>query len=286
MSHLSGPLFMVASMAGFAIEDALIKHLSVDLPVWQIVLTLGLGGGVFFVVYAQMLGVGAFRREAFHPIVMLRSVFEMFAALLMMVSIALVPLSTVSAILQAMPLVVTLGAALFLGEAVGWRRWSAICVGLFGVALIVRPWSASFDTTALLPVMAVFALSARDLVTRRVPISVSTWQVSAWGFLSLIPGGLLLSLVEDKSLVTMTSSHWVWIALTIGVGILAYGALVLSTRSGEIAVTTPFRYSRLVFAMLIGVIIFGERPDAMTLIGSAIVVGAGLYSLVREMRLR
>lgn len=285
-SHLQGPMFMVASMAGFAFEDALIKGLSAYLPVWQIIVLLGLGGGVFFALYARLQGIGLFAPEARNKVVAWRSVFEMFAAMLMMVSIALVPLSTVSAILQAMPLVVTLSAAMFLQEPVGWRRWMAIGIGLFGVSLIVRPWSASFAVTAWLPVGAVFALSARDLITRRVPAQTKSVQISAWGFLSLVPGAGLLFLIDGSPAAPMSPGLWAVIGVTILVGILAYGALVLSTRFGEVAVTTPFRYSRLVFALIIGVVVFHERPDAMTLLGAAIVVVAGLYTLMREMRLR
>lgn len=285
-SQFRGPMFMVASMAGFAVEDALIKGLSGTLPVWQIIVLLGAGGGLFFFAFAAALGQRIFSKGSGHPALIWRSIFEMFSAILMMVSIALVPLSTVSAILQAMPLVVTLGAALFLAEPVGWRRWGAILVGLFGVSLIIRPWSAEFDATAWLPVAAVFALSGRDLITRRVPSQVSSLQVSAWGFLSLVPGGILLFFVDRTPLVVMGGWDWSLMVLTLGVGILAYGALVLSTRTGDISLTTPFRYSRLVFALFIGVIIFGERPDTMTLVGAVIIVAAGLYTLMREMRLR
>ena len=285
MSTLRGPLLMVASMAGFAVEDALIKDLTARVPVGQVMFLLGVGGALIFAWLAARRGAGLWSMQALRGALLLRNTMEMVAAMAMILAISLVPLSVVSAVLQAMPLAVTLGAALFLGEPVGWRRWSAILVGFVGVLMIVRPGAEGFDPRALLPLFAVFALTARDLATRRIQGSVTSLQVSGWGFLSVIPGGLLLLAIRGDAPMMPQALDWGLLGLTILAGVLAYIALVTATRSGSIAQTTPFRYSRLVFAMLIGVLIFGERPDALTLAGSALVVGAGLYSLMREMRL-
>lgn len=286
MSNLRAPLLMVASMAGFAIEDALIKDLSARVPVGQVMFLLGLGGSLVFAWLAARRGAGLRSMQALRGALLVRNIAEMLAAMLMILGISLVPLSVVAAVLQAMPLAVTLGAALFLGEPVGWRRWSAILVGFTGVLMIVRPGAEGFDPRALLPLFAVFLLTARDLATRRIQVSVTSLQVSGWGFMSVIPGGLLLMALRGDAPVLMQAVDWGLIAATISSGVLAYMALVMATRSGTIAQTTPFRYSRLLFAMLIGVVVFGERPDALTLAGSALVVGAGLYTLMREMRLK
>lgn len=284
MSSLRGPLFMTLAMAGFAIEDALIKALAVRVPVGQVALTLGLGGALVF--WLLLRGRGLFTRRAVSGLVGLRNLSEGAAAGCMMLGIALVPLSVVSAILQVMPLAVTLAAAVILKEPVGWRRWSAIILGFGGVMLILRPGTAAFDWTMLLPLAAVGFLTVRDLVTRRLPGDVSTLQVSGWGFLAVIPAGLALLALRGEGLVMPAMLDWGLLLGCVAVGVAGYGALVLATRSGDIAVTTPFRYSRLVFAMLIGVVIFAERPDTLTLIGSAIVVVAGLYSLMREIHLK
>jgi drug/metabolite transporter (DMT)-like permease len=286
MGNLRASLLMVGAMAGFAVEDAIIKYLSALMPVGQIVLVIGLGGGGVFCALARARGLRVLSPEALRGAVLLRNLAEMVSAALVVLAIALVPLAVVTAILQAMPLVVTLAAALFLREPVGWRRWSAILVGFAGVLMILRPGSAEFDPAALLAVAAVLALTARDLATRRVPAGVHSLQLTAWGFASVVPAGLLLLAVVYEPPVAPSAIEWAWLLAGLTAGIFAYAALVGATRMGDIAVTTPFRYSRLVFAMAIGVAVFGERPDAMTLAGSALVVGAGLFTLWRELRLR
>lgn len=276
---------MVAAMAGFAIEDASMKALTAHLPPGEVGILLGLGGGLFFWAALRMRGERLFVRAALQGPALVRNLTEMGAAMTMIMSVALVPLSVVASILQAMPLMVTLGAALFLGESVGWRRWSAIGVGFLGVLLILRPGMTGFDSRALLPLLAVVFLTARDLVTKRLPAGISSFQVSGWGFLASIPGGFLLLVLQRAQPVPPDAGQWGLLALAISAGIAAYIALVLSTRSSDIGATTPFRYSRLVFAMLLGVIVFGERPDAMTLAGAALIVAAGLYTLLREIGL-
>lgn len=286
MDNLRGSLMMVAAMAGFAIEDAVIKHLAGSLPVGQIMVLIGLGGALVFGLIARSRGYSLFVPEIARGAVLLRNLSEMLGAAAFVMAIVLAPLAAVTAILQAMPLAVTLGAALFLGEPVGWRRWSAILIGFAGVLLIVRPGSAEFDPASLLAVIAVFALSARDLATRRVPARIHSLQLSGWGFGMVAPAGLLLLVLTGTAPVVPTATDWGWIVAALSAGILAYAALVGATRLGDIAVTTPFRYSRLIFAMVIGLVVFGEVPDGMTLAGSALVVGAGLYTLWRQMLLQ
>jgi drug/metabolite transporter (DMT)-like permease len=285
MSNVRGPMLMVASMAGFAIGDALIKALSARLPAGQIALLMGVGGTLVLWTVARAQGQRLFVAQAVRGAALVRNVAEMGAAMGMILSIALVPLSVFSAILQVMPLTVTLAAAVFLGEPVGWRRWSAILVGFAGVMLILRPGTEAFDIRLLLPLGALMLLTTRDIATRRVPAGITSLQLSGWGFIAVMPGGVLLMLLRAEAPLVPTMNEGVLLIATVIASILGYAALVLATRAGNFATTTPFRYSRLVFAMAIGVTVFGERPDAATLIGSALVVSAGLYTLVREMRL-
>jgi len=286
MDNLRASLLMVAAMAGFAVEDAVIKYLAAVLPVGQIMVVIGLGGALAFGLIAMRRRLRVFAPDFLRGAVLVRNLAEMVGGAAVVMAIALVPLAAVTAILQAMPLAVTLGAALFLREPVGWRRWSAILVGFIGVLMILRPGSAGFDPAALLAVIGVLALSVRDLATRRVPIRVHSLQLSAWGFAMMVPAGLLLLVLTMSPPVAPTAGQWGWLMGGLFAGILAYGALVSATRLGDIAATTPFRYARLIFAMAIGVVFFGERPDAMTLAGSALVVGAGLYTLWRQIRLQ
>lgn len=277
---------MVLSMAGFAAEDAIIKALSGRVPVGQVTFLIGFMGAVFFTTLATRRGARVFTRQALRGLLLARNLSEMVATTAMILGIALAPLSVVAAVFQAMPLVVTMGAALFLGEPVGWRRWTAIVVGFVGVLMIVRPGLQGFDPLALLPLIAVFMLTVRDLATRRIQEGVSSVQLSAWGFMVVMPAGLILLALRGEVPLVPSATDGGLIVLCTVFGILSYAALVQATRTGAIAVTTPFRYSRLVFAMLLGVIFFGERPDAMTLAGAALIVTAGLYSMLREIALK
>lgn len=286
MNPLAGPLLMVASMAGFAAEDALIKALSARVPVGQIALLLGAGGITIFGGLAALRGQGIWTLQALRGRVLLRNAAEACAVVFMMMGLALTPLSLVSSVLQAMPLMVTFAAAVFLGEPVGWRRWSAILVGFVGVLMIVRPGLSGFDPYALLPLGAVVMLTIRDLATNRLPAGVTSFQISGWGFAATIPGGFLMLAMRGDGVMMPATADWLLLGSTLLAGIVGYTTLVLATRTGDIALTTSFRYSRLVFGMAIGVIWFGERPDALMLAGAVLVVVAGLYTVMRELRLR
>jgi drug/metabolite transporter (DMT)-like permease len=286
MQNLTASLMMVLSMAGFAVEDAIIKYLAATLPVGQVMIFIGLGGIVIFGALAARQGLSLWVMHALRGAALVRNLAEMVAASFIVLSIALVPLAVVTAIMQMMPLIVTLGAALFLREPVGWRRWSAIFVGFVGMILILRPTGADFDPAALLAVLGVLALSVRDLATRRLLPGIHSLQVSGWGFTAIVPAGLILLLVMASPPVVPSSGEWAWQVGALLSGVVAYAALVAATRLGDVAVTTPLRYTRLVFAMAIGLVFFGERPDAWTLAGSALIVGAGLFTLWRETRRR
>ena len=282
--NLRGILLMVASMAGFAMQDMFIKWMAADLPTGQILLVLGALGLPIFALMARLDGRQVFTRDALHPAVLVRNLGEVVGTCGFITALALIPLSTMSAVFQAMPLVVTMGAALFLGEAVGWRRWTAIGVGCIGVLLIIRPGTDGFRIEALWALLAVAGLGLRDLASRRVPKAISNTQLSAWGFgtvallgvgmLTLSGGAVLPSPVQSVQLVA-----------AVGFGVAAYWGLTAASRLGEVAAVTPFRYSRLVFAMIIGVLVFGERPDALTLAGAGLIIGSGLYSFARERNL-
>lgn len=286
MSNARAAIFMILSMAGFAVEDAVIKYLSGWLPVGQVIGLIGMGGVAIFAMVAHRKGIRLADWRAVRGAALWRNLAEMGAASFFVLAIALVPLAVVTAILQAAPLLVTLGAALFLRERVGWRRWLAIATGFAGMLLILRPGSQAFDPAALLAVVGVVLLSARDLLTRRVPGDIHSLQLAGWGFFMVIPSGVLLLVVLRQVPVMPEPWQWGWLALGLCMGVMAYATLVLATRLGDLAATTPFRYSRLVFAMIIGAVFFGERPDALTYLGAVLIVVAGLYSLLREQRLR
>ena len=201
-----------------------------------------------------------------------------------MTAIVLTPLSSASAILQATPLAVTLGAALFLNEAVGWRRWSAIGIGFCGVVLVIRPGMDGFQPASLFAVQGVIGLAMRDVATRAAPAKISSLVLSAHGFAMLVPAGAVLLWISGGAVAPSPTGYGLLAAALI-VGVTSYYALTLSMRLGDVAVVTPFRYVRLVFALIIGVTLFEEDPDLWTLIGAAIIILSGLYTFFRERHL-
>ncbi|MCB1313335.1 MAG: DMT family transporter [Sedimentitalea sp.] len=286
MDNLRGAALMTLAMLGFAIEDMFIKLMADALPTWQIIAALGLGGAAVFAALTVAQGQRLVTRAFLAPPVLLRSLGELIGTVGFVTAIALTPISSASAILQATPLAVTLGAALFLKEPVGWRRWSAILAGFAGVLLVIRPGLEGFDSRSLFAVLGVVGLAIRDLATRNVPASTSSFQLSFLAFLTLIPAAGLLALFSDRPFMVPTPALWGMIGGAILLGTLAYYAIVAAMRVGEISFVTPFRYVRMLFALIVGIAVFGETPDAPMLAGAAVIVASGIYTVWRERRLR
>lgn len=179
MDNMRGIMLMVLAMAGFAAEDMFIKLAASGLPVGQILVVLGLVGALMFMVYARVNGTSVFSKGFFHPAVLVRNLTEMLGGLCFVTALTLIPLATATTILQATPLLVTMGAALVLGEAVGWRRWTAILIGFCGVLLVIRPGLEGFEPEVLWAVLGVVGLAIRDLASRKVPKTISSLQLSA-----------------------------------------------------------------------------------------------------------
>lgn len=281
MDNLRGILLMTLAMAGFALEDAFIKFTANALPVGQILFLLGLGGTLIYAVIARLQGIALWTPQAFARPVLLRNLCELIGTLGYVSALTLAPISTVSAILQATPLVVTAGAALFLGATVGWRRWLATVIGLIGVLLIIRPSPQGVEPGVLLALLGMLGLAARDLTVRKVPQSVPSLMLATYGFASIIPAGAAMMLFGAAPQ-SISSNAAVLLLGALVFGVAAYYALVIATRIGEIAVVTPFRYTRMLFALMTGVFLFHERPDSLTLLGAAIIIGSGLYTIWRE----
>jgi len=285
MDNLRGAILMVLAMLGFAIEDVIIKLMAGILPTWQIIGSLGAGGAIVFAGLALWQRQPLFSRAFLNRAIYLRSLGELVGTVGFMTAIALTPISSASAILQATPLAVTLGAAVFLREPVGWRRWSAIIAGFIGVILVIRPGLAGFNALSLFAVMGVVGLSLRDLMTRTVPPSISSYQLSFLGFLTLVPAAALFSLFSDRVFVPLTPLVSGQVVGMVLLGAISYYAIVAAMRLGEVSYVTPFRYSRLIFALIFGMAVFGERPDTLMLLGSLIIVGSGIYTVWRARKI-
>jgi drug/metabolite transporter (DMT)-like permease len=283
--NLRGGVLMVLAMAGFALEDMLIKYLSASLPTGQIMILIGVLGTLAMGTFAKARRIALFGRFLLSPAVMLRNLGEMFGALCFVTALAMMPLSVATALFQTFPLAVTMGAALFLGEKVGWRRWSAILVGFSGVLVILQPWGHDFDPVpALFSLGAVLSLVLRDLATRRIPPGVPSLSLSVWGFVAVIPAGLLV-MAYGQTPTAMTLPQFGLLLMSVSVAMFAYVAMVAASRIGDVSVIAPYRYTRIVFAMVLGFLMFAETPDAGMILGLSMIVGSGLYTFLRERRL-
>lgn len=282
-ANLRGSLWMVAAMAGFAVEDMFLKAVTAHIPLGQALLIFGLTGAALFALLTLRASEALLHPALLSRPLLLRSSFEVAGRLFYSLAIALTPLSTASAILQATPLVVVAGAALLFGERVGWRRWTAIAIGFAGVLLILRPGVEGFTLLSLVTVAGMLGFAGRDLATRAAPPALSNRQLGLIGMAMLALAGALILAVTGGARMPDAPAFALLAGMT-GFGIFAYNALTIAMRSGEVSVVTPFRYTRLVFAMILGILVFHERPDALTLAGSALIVASGLYTLTRARR--
>ena len=283
--NLEGALFMMASMLGFVCNDTLIKTLAGEMPLFQAIFLRGLAATALLAGLAAAQGALVHRVAAEdRPRLGLRITAEVGATLCFLTALFHMPIANATAILMVLPLAVTLAAAWFLGEPVGWRRYSAILVGFLGVLVIVRPGGAGFNAFALLALAAVGFLVLRDLITRRFSHGMpSVFAALATSIaITAVGGGLALA----TGWVQPTTAHLVTLAAAAGCLVVGYVFGVMTMRVGEVGFVSPFRYTVLIWAIILGALVFDEFPDAFTLAGSAVVVGTGLYTLHREQRAR
>jgi drug/metabolite transporter (DMT)-like permease len=279
--NLRGAGLMVAAMAGFAVEDLFIKSASRTLPLGQILVLMGLAGILTFAIMSRRSGEPALPAAIASRAMLVRSVFELAGRLFYALAIALTTLSASSAILQAAPLMVIAGAAVLFGEKVSLQRWIAVGVGFLGVLLILKPGVEGFSPLSLFAVAGMLGFAGRDLATRAAPKTLSNRQLGTLGFAVLgFAGAILLAWSGGARLPDLREAALV--AGAAGFGILGYHALTGAMRTGEVGAVTPFRYTRLVFALILGIFVLGERPDAATLAGAALVVAAGIFGLTRK----
>ncbi len=276
-----GAAFMVLAMAGFSCNDAMIKLVSQDIDLFQAIFLRG-------VVVSSAFGLIALATGALHPVrsradrraLTGRSIGEILGAFCFLTALTKMPMANATAILQSMPLAITLAAAYLLHEPVGWRRYLAIGGGFLGVLVIVRPGAVGFNSYALLAVISVFLFTFRDLSTRMISPDVPTVLAAfitsvvttcAAGIVSIFAGWSALTLFNAATLVTGAG------CLTVG-----YHFSIIAMRTGDVGFIAPFRYVLLIWAMILGWLIYGDVPGLWMIVGAAIVVAAGSYSFYDE----
>ena len=279
--NLRGALFMAVSMAGFTINDTFVKLASAELNAGQIMFVRGLMAS--FMLWVLCWRTGALRppRMLLNKAVFGRSAFEMLATVTFLTGLAHMPIGNASAILQALPLAVTMGAALFLGEPVGWRRWAAILAGFIGVIIIVRPGAEGFNAWALLILACVVFAAARDLVTKSAPSEIPSSFMSMSTAMLITLAGLIL-IVPFGGWVPLSLKSFTWLAAASFFILFGYQCIILSVRTGEVGFIAPFRYTSLLWAIGLGFLVFGDVPDTWMIVGSLIVVASGVYTFHRE----
>ena len=275
---------MMMSMACFAVEDTFIKLLSARLPATQILFSIGFGGALITLVLAIVLNVNLADKILLNKHVISRTIADLFGALSFTAAMVLIPMSLLASILQATPLFVTLGAAILLGEKVGWRRWSAIFIGFLGVIIILQPGYGSFQLASLLGLAAVLCLALRDVVTRDMATEIPTLTVTFYACLAMGSAGFIAYPFFGPPIMPTTYEAIILICAAI-IGLTGYFLLVLATRKGDVSVIAPFRYSRLLFSLGLASLILGEKLTLPILLGGLLVVSSGIYTFGRERRL-
>ncbi|GFE66444.1 DMT family transporter [Litoreibacter roseus] len=276
-----GALYMAGAMTAFTVNDACMKALAGEVPLFQViflrgVLTTLLIGGFLLLRSPALLRLP--KQEL--RIVLLRSGAEAFAAVFFFAALFNMPIANVSAILQVLPLTVTFAAWMFLSEQIGWRRFAAILAGFVGVLIIVRPDADGFSIHAGYALLAVLGATVRDVLTRKLNPQTSSLAVTLFtsGGVTLMAG--MASLFVPWVPLTASSAGLIGVASFIILA--AYLLIVLAMRKGELSFVAPFRYTSLLVAIIIGMVVFDEFPDLITYAGAVVVVGSGLYTLHRE----
>lgn len=280
-NNAKGIVLMLFSMVAFALGDTFVKTSGSFLSPAQIMFFLISGGLILFALIAVAKGENLKEPRAFAPVLLLRYCTEMIGLLGMIMALTNVPLSIVGAVTQASPILVAVGAVIFLRETVSWRRWSSIAIGFCGVVLVIQPWGESLDYAVLWAVVALVGFSVRDLVTRLTPPDIASASLATFTMVAALPFTATWVLFTGEKFFP-AEINWVIVGCMVILGSVGYLLLITSLRLGELSAIMPFRYSRIVFLLIFGVLFFGESPSLSMLVGSALVIVSGIYLMWRE----
>jgi drug/metabolite transporter (DMT)-like permease len=272
---------MAVSMAVFTVVDTITKAVSSEMNIGQVMLVRGLFAVLLVAAFAYQQGALRPLHTLMLRPVALRVLGEIGGTISFMTALVHLPLANTSAILQALPLAITLGAAVIFREPVGWRRWSAIAAGFIGVLIIVRPGLAGFSQYSLFALVSVAFCALRDLATRKIPAKIPSLFITLLTAVTVTTAGGVI-LVPLGGWTPPSTGALGLMALAAVLLLIGYQCIISALRTGDISAVAPFRYSALLWAMLLGYIVFGDVPDAMMVTGAAIIVASGLYAFYRE----
>ena len=272
---------MIIAMGCLTLTDMFIKIASLTLPIGQVMIIYGVGALLVFWGLLRVKGEPIQLSPLTNPAVIWRNVGDLIALNSMFLALVYVPLSTIGAVIQVVPLLVTAAAALFLGEQVGLKRISAILIGFLGTLLIIQPGAGNFDISATLVLVAALGMALRDIATKLVRENFSTLLLSFYSCFLFIFSGSILLIVKGVPSAPELGNIAILAAMIVA-GCLGFFFMTEAIRLGDMSVVVPFRYTRLLFSMAAGILILGERVNAVMLIGSALTILSGLYIWRRE----
>ena len=279
--NLLGAALMTCCVLAYVLNDAVMKLLFADIDFFQAIFLRGLVSLPPLLVLALMTKTLLQKYSAKNQgLMIIRILAEIGTTVTFLTALKHMPLANVTAILQSLPLAITMAAAIFLGEPVGWRRWSAICLGFTGVLIIIRPGLAGFNSYSLLALAAVLLLTVREISTRQLDKKIPTVTVALSTTLGITAFAALMLIGNEWAEVNFVS--WSLIIAAAAAVTVATLLSVVAMRTGDIGFVSPFRYTSLIGAIGLGILLFGEWPDGMTLLGAVIIAFAGVYSLYRE----
>ncbi|KAB2866165.1 MAG: DMT family transporter [Bauldia sp.] len=283
--NLRGIISIAACNLFFLINDTQVKLAGADLPLTELLFIRGLLAALILipiVIYAGSYHAVALIR---HRWVYVRLFAEICATFLFLYALLHIPIANINAILQVVPLMVTAAAAIFLKEKVGWRRWLAIAIGFAGVLVVIRPGLAGFDAFALVALASMVFVTLRDITTRFMPRGLPALLVALVTAIAVGGAGLVLGLFVGEAWVVPSARS---LALIAGASVFLIGGYLTAVdfmRHGDISVVAPFRYLVIVWAIIVGYIVWGEVPDLAMIVGTVIIIGTGIYTFHRERRL-
>ncbi|MCI5095301.1 MAG: DMT family transporter [Rhodobacteraceae bacterium] len=275
-------LLMIAAIFCFTLMDAGVKALAPRVGVLPSLWARYAGQMllVFLLVLPRLRQVAQTNMPGLQ---ILRSLMLMGATAFYFLGLSLIPITEAAALMSVNPVLITLGAGLFLGERLGPRRLFGIAVALCGAVLVIRPGSDVFSTAALAPLAAAVCYSGYALLTRRVGSGEDVWTSL---FYTGLVGTLVLSCVVPFAWVAPDGPALLLMMVVIGFGTVGQLCLIRAFSQGEAAMLAPYSYTGLIFAALWGILFFAELPDGWTISGALVIAGSGLYVWHRETRSR
>jgi S-adenosylmethionine uptake transporter len=277
---LRAGLYMVITTACFVVGDTCIKLIGTSLPIAQVICFIGLVSSLFLLMLCGQQGILKDVPLIFTRTVLLRSLFDTMGSFMFVSALMHMPLANLSSVMQSVPLVVVAVGVIFLGEKAGLSRIAAVIAGFVGVLLIVKPSPQTITIYEFFAVGTVIVVALRDLVTKRIPAHVPLLVIALANAVFISVSGFGVGLVQGFK----TVETW-QLALLLGAGLMvtiSYFFIVATVRLGDLSATAPFRYSEVVFAIIAGILVFGEYPDAISYVGMALVIAAGLFAAHRE----